>query len=71
MASASLVYENGKRFTCSDAADCDCQWEARGKDEDEILAAVERHRMKRHNRRPLTEQERNRIRAAIRGDTAA
>ncbi len=66
-----INYENGKRFTCSDAADCDCQWEARGQDEDEILDAVERHRVERHNRRPLTEQDRNRIRAAIRGDTAA
>ncbi len=61
--------ENGKRFLCSDSADC--EWEARGKDEDEIVAAVERHGMERHNRRALTEQERNRIRAAIRGDTAA
>jgi len=66
-----INYENGRRFTCSDAADCDCEWEARGKDEDEILAQVERHGRQRHNRRPLTEQERNRIRAAIRGDTAA
>jgi predicted small metal-binding protein len=63
--------EGGKRFTCSDAADCDCEWEARGKDEDEILAAVERHGQERHNRRELTETERNRIRAAIRGNTAA
>jgi predicted small metal-binding protein len=63
--------EGGKRFTCSDAGDCDCQWEARGKNEDEILAAVEQHRQERHNLRALTEQERNRIRAAIRGATAA
>ena len=66
-----INYENGKRFTCSDATDCNCEWEARGKDEDEILAQVERHGQERHNRRPLTEKERNRIRAAIRGDTAA
>lgn len=63
--------ESGKRVSCSDPADCDCGWEAAGKDEDEILAAVERHGQERHNRRALTEQERNRIRAAIRGDTAA
>jgi predicted small metal-binding protein len=45
--------------------------EARGKDEDEILEQVERHAQERHNRRALTEQERDRIRAAIRGSTAA
>ncbi len=63
--------EDGKRFTCSDAADCDCAWEARGKNVDEVVAEVERHGQERHNRRALTEDERNRIRAAIRGATAA
>ena len=63
--------EGGKRFRCSDAADCDCEWGAGGKDDDEILAEVERHGRERHNRGPLSEQARNRIRAAIRGATAA
>lgn len=63
--------EGRRRFTCSDAADCECEWEARGKDEDEILREVERHGQERHNRAPLSELARNRIRAAIRGNTAA
>jgi predicted small metal-binding protein len=58
--------EGGRRCNRSDAADYDCEWEARGKDEDEILAAVERHGMEWHNRKPLTEQESNKIRVAIR-----
>ncbi len=63
--------ESGKRFRCSDALDGNCQWEARGQDEDQILASIEHHWRERHNLREMSETERNRIRAAIRGDTAA
>ncbi|MGI9103766.1 MAG: DUF1059 domain-containing protein [Terriglobales bacterium] len=63
--------EGNRRFRCSDALDGNCQWEALGQDEDEVLASIENHWRERHNLRAMTEVERNRIRAAIRGDTAA
>ena len=63
--------DGNRRYRCSDAADPNCEWESRGKDVDEIVAEVERHGMERHKRGALTEQERDRIKTAIRGDTAA
>jgi predicted small metal-binding protein len=57
-------------FRCKDAGHNDCNWETRGRSEDEVLRNVEPHARERHNIQNFDENTRNKVRGAIRRSAA-
>jgi predicted small metal-binding protein len=53
------------RFRCADVADKSCQWEANGRNEDDILRQVEQHGREAHNIDHIDDNMRQKVRGAI------
>jgi predicted small metal-binding protein len=65
MADVSKQHNQGEmRFRCADVGDKNCQWEARGQNEDDIMRQVERHGREAHNLN-MDEDLRQKVRGAI------
>ena len=60
-----------RRFRCSDAGNTDCRWEIKGRTEEELMPAIEKHARTAHGADPFDERMRNRVRDTIRGRAAA
>jgi predicted small metal-binding protein len=52
------------RFRCADVGDKSCKWEARGRNEDDIMRQVEQHGRDAHNIH-MDDNMRQRVRGAI------
>jgi predicted small metal-binding protein len=65
---ASREAREGKdlRFRCSDVGDPKCSWEARGRNEEELMPQIERHGRDAHNITNIDDNMRQRIRSNIR-----
>ncbi len=56
-------------FRCADVGDKNCKWEARGRNEDDIMRQAEEHGRSAHNLN-MDDNLRNKVRGAIRGKAA-
>jgi len=57
-------------FRCADVGYGDCQFEARGNSEEEILQQAERHGREQHNVTEISEPLREKVRSSIRRSAA-
>ncbi len=51
---------------CIEIGDVDCPWVGHGRNEDEVMRAVEDHGREQHNIPSLTEEIKNKVRQAMR-----
>ena len=59
--------ENKLSFRCADVGDKSCQWETKGKSEEEVMRSVEQHGRETHNLK-MDDNMREKVRGAIRND---
>ena len=55
---------------CMEFGDVDCNWEGYGRNEDEVMRAVELHGREKHNWTSFTEELKNKVRSLIRRKAA-
>ncbi|MFB3814722.1 MAG: DUF1059 domain-containing protein [Terriglobales bacterium] len=55
---------------CMEFGDVDCNWEGYGRDENEVMRAVERHGREQHNWTSFTDELKNKVRGLIRRKAA-
>jgi predicted small metal-binding protein len=65
MADLNKQQDQNLRFRCADVGDKNCNWEARGRNEDDIMRQVEQHGREKHNIQNIDDNMRQRIRGAI------
>jgi predicted small metal-binding protein len=53
------------RVRCADLGDPNCKWEAKAKDEDELMRAVEQHAREAHNFPRLGQELLERVRSKM------
>lgn len=54
------------RFRCKDVGFDNCPWEARGRNEQDLMPQIERHGREAHGINQIDQQTRNKVRNAIR-----
>ncbi len=64
MADINKPPDQDLRFRCADVGDKNCKWEARGRNEDDIMKQVEQHGRDAHNMQ-MDDSARQRVRGAI------
>jgi predicted small metal-binding protein len=64
MADMNQQEQQDLRFRCADVGDKNCKWEARGRNEDDIMKQVEQHGRDAHNMQ-MDDSTRQRVRGAI------
>ncbi len=60
-----MKHDQDLSFRCADVGDKSCKWEARGRNEDDIMRQAEEHGRSAHNLH-MDDNLRNRVRGAIR-----
>jgi predicted small metal-binding protein len=64
MADMNKQQDQDLRFRCADIGDKSCNWEARGRNEDDIMRQVEQHGRDAHNMN-MDDNMRRKVRGAI------
>jgi len=59
-----------KTFRCSDVGQANCNWQAIGSSEQELMPKIEQHGREAHNIQRMDDNMRNRVREAIRDQAA-
>ncbi len=59
-------HDHDVRFKCKDVGFANCPWEARGKDEKELMPQIEKHGREAHGINNLDQQTKDKVRQAIR-----
>ncbi|MGZ4811360.1 MAG: DUF1059 domain-containing protein [Terriglobales bacterium] len=64
MADVNKQQDQDLRFRCADVGDKNCNWEARGRNEDDIMRQAEQHGREKHNLH-MDDNMRQKVRGAI------
>jgi predicted small metal-binding protein len=54
------------RVRCADVGQPNCNWQATGRTEEEVMRQAEQHGREKHNLREWTDEMKNKVRSAIR-----
>ena len=57
--------EGDVRFRCKDVGFADCPWEAKGRNEQELMPQIERHGREAHGINNIDQNTREKVRGAI------
>lgn len=60
-----------KSFRCADLGHKECNWEVKGRSEEELMPQIERHGREKHNLQNFDSETRQRVSSAIRDKAAA
>ena len=63
--------EGQKSFRCADLGHKECNWEVRGRSEEELMPQIERHGREQHNLQNFDNETRQRVSSVIRDKAAA